>query len=262
LTLCALVPLVPLLYVLLVRGGARLSPELFTQLAPGADTSAGGIGSAVAGTCVVLGVATAGSLPPSVLTGIYRAEYGGASRLAAAVRFAARVLAGIPSILAGVFAYAAVVILTGSFSALAGAAAMGLLMMPIVILTTEQALRAVPSEARLSALGMGATHAQMLWRVAVPNALPALRVGVLLAVARAMGEAAPLLFTALFSDYWFEGHLNEPIASLPVLIYKFSANPLDSRVDLAWAASLVLVSLVLASNVAIQSLLKRWRERT
>lgn len=262
LTLSALLPLSSVLYMLLVRGGSMLRFQLFTQLTPGAGMADGGIGNAIVGTLVIVGVATAGSLPPSILAGIYLAEYGARSRLAACVRFSGKVLAGMPSILAGVFAYAVVVIATGSFSALAGSVAAALLMMPIIMLTTEEALHMVPEDVRLAALGMGATRAQMVWRVAVPGALPGILVGVVLAVARAMGETAPLLFTALFSDYWFEGDVVEPIASLAVLIYNFSGSPFANQVSLAWAASLVLVALVLISSTVAQLFLKRSTERS
>jgi phosphate transport system permease protein len=166
----------------------------------------------------------------------------------------------MPSILAGVFAYATVVVVTGSFSALAGSVAMAVLMVPTVMLTSEQALRAVPSKMKLAAHGMGATHAETVLRVVVPTAMPGILTGVMLALARAMGETAPLLFTALFSDYWFEGHFREPIASLAVLIYNFSGSPFENQVRLAWAASLVLVVLVLVLNVVAQIVTRRPKE--
>ncbi|MFZ5891124.1 MAG: phosphate ABC transporter permease PstA [Myxococcota bacterium] len=256
----ALFPLFSVLYMLLVRGGAMLSTELFTELVPGAGMEGGGIGNAILGTLVVVALASAMSLPLGFLAAIYLAEYGGDSKLAVGVRFAGKVLTGMPSILAGVFAYAAVVVTMGSFSALAGGVAMGVLMVPTVMLTAEQALRSVPSRMKLAALGMGATRAQMVWRVLVPTAIPGILTGVMLALARAMGETAPLLFTALFSDYWFEGNLKAPIASLAVLIYNFSGSPFAPLVKLAWAASLVLVVLVLVLNVIAQVLLRRPEE--
>jgi phosphate transport system permease protein len=130
-------------------------------------------------------------------------------------------------------------------------------MVPIVMLTAEQALRMVPERMKLAAFGMGCTQTQVVLRVVVPTAAPGILTGVMIALARAMGETAPLLFTALFSDYWFEGKLGEPIASLAVLIYNFSGSPFENQVQLAWAASLVLVSLVLVLNVAAQIIMKR-----
>jgi len=148
----------------------------------------------------------------------------------------------------------------GSFSALAGGIAMSVLMVPTIMLTGEQALRAVPERMRLAALGMGATRMETTLRVVVPTAMPGILTGVMLALARAMGETAPLLFTALFSDYWFDGKLGQPIASLAVLIYNFSGSPFVHLTELAWAASLILVVLVLMLNIAAQIIIRRPKE--
>lgn len=260
LSVLALFPLFSVLWMLLVRGAAQLSPTLFTELTPGAGMLDGGIGNAIVGTVVIALLAMVLSLPLGFLAGVYLAEYGGNSKLATSIRFAAKVLTGLPSILAGVFGYAAVVVTTGRFSALAGGVAMGVLMVPTVMLTAEQALRAVPQKMKLAAHGMGATHAETVLKVIVPTAMPGILTGVMLALARAMGETAPLLFTALFSDYWFEGSLGEPIASLAVLIYNFSGSPFENQIQLAWAASLVLVVLVLVLNISAQILTRRPRE--
>jgi len=256
----ALFPLFSVLYMLIVRGGQLLSPTLFTELTPGAGMEGGGIGNAVLGSLVVVAVASLISLPLGLLSAIYLAEYAGESRLGTVVRFAGKVLTGMPSILAGVFAYAAIVVSTGSFSAFAGSVAMSVLMVPTIMLTAEQALRGVPEKMRLAALGMGATRAEAVLKIVVPTALPGILTGVMLALARAMGETAPLLFTALFSDYWFDGKLGSPIASLAVLIYNFSGSPFAHLVELAWAASLVLVFLVLVLNIAAQTLVRRHTE--
>ncbi len=260
LSLFALFPLLSVLYMLLVRGGELLSPSLFTELTPGAGMEGGGIGNAVLGTLIVVLIASVLSLPLGLLAAIYLAEYAGESKLGTLVRFAGKVLTGMPSILAGVFAYALVVVTMGSFSALAGGVAMSVLMVPTVMLTAEQALRAVPEKMRMAALGMGATRMETTLRVVVPTALPGILTGVMLALARAAGETAPLLFTALFSDYWFEGRLGSPIASLAVLIYNFSGSPFPHLVKLAWAASLILVFLVLVLNVGAQLIIRRPQE--
>ena len=158
----------------------------------------------------------------------------------------------MPSILAGVFAYAAVVLVTGGYSAPAGGVALALLMLPTVVLTAEEALKMVPKMMREAAYGMGCTPSQVVWRVVLPTGLSGVLTGVMLAVARASGETAPLLFTALFSDYWIaqqgEIALMEPTASLAVLIYNYSGMPFDNQIELAWTASLVLVLLVLITN--------------
>ena len=256
----AMLPLFSVLYMLLARGAPMLSLELFTQLTPGAGTEQGGIGNAIVGTLVVVLVASLLALPLGFLAAVYLAEYGGDRKLAVVVRFAGKVLTGMPSILAGVFAYALVVVTTGHFSALAGGVATGILMVPVVMLTSEQALRMVPSKMKLAALGMGANRSQTVWRIVVPAAMPGILTGVMLGLSRAMGETAPLLFTALFSDYWFEGKLGEPIASLAVLIYNFSGSPFPNQVNLAWAGSLVLVVMVLLINVVAQLLTRRQEE--
>ena len=260
LTLFAMFPLFSVLYMLLVKGAALLSPSLFSELTPGAGMDGGGIGNAVVGTLVVVVVATLLALPLGFMGAVYLAEYGGDSKLAVVVRFCGKVLTGLPSILAGVFAYAMVVVTTGSFSAFAGGAAMAILMVPTVMLTAESALRAVPSKMKMAAFGMGATRAQVVTRIVIPTAIPGILTGVMLALARAMGETAPLLFTALFSDYWFEGKLLQPIASLSVLIYNFAGSPFEHQVALAWAASLVLVTIVLVLNVIAQVVTRRPEE--
>ena len=256
----AMLPLFSVLYMLVIRGAPLVSLELFTQLTPGAGSVGGGIGNALLGTLVVVLVAAVLSIPLGFMAAVYLAEYGGDSALAVTVRFSGKVLTGMPSILAGVFAYALVVATTGHFSALAGGVATGILMVPVVMLTAEQALLMVPSKMKMAALGMGANRSQTVLRIVIPTAMPGILTGVMLALARAMGETAPLLFTALFSDYWFEGKLLEPIASLAVLIYNFSGSPFPNQVDLAWAASLVLVVSVLVVNVIAQLLTRRQEE--
>jgi len=251
--LLAAVPLVSVLYMLLVRGGARLHWELFTQLPPAGFEMGGGFGNAVVGTLVMVGIGALLSVPLGILAAVFLAELGPESRLASAARFGAKTMTGLPSILAGVFAYAAVVLLTGSYSAPAGGIALALLMLPTVMLTAEEALKTVPRITKDAAYGMGCTRSQVIWKVVVPTAMPGILTGVMLAVARAAGETAPLLFTALFSNYWLlEGgrpHLMQPTASLAVLIYNFSGMPFENQIELAWAASLVLVLLVLVINV-------------
>jgi len=246
--------------MLLAKGATQLSLSLFTELTPGAGMEGGGIGNAIVGTLVVVAVSTLLALPLGFMGAVYLAEYGGESKLAVVVRFCGKVLTGLPSILAGVFAYAMVVVTTGSFSAFAGGAAMAVLMIPTVMLTAESALRAVPSKMKMAAFGMGATRAQVVTKIVIPTAIPGILTGVMLALARAMGETAPLLFTALFSDYWFGGELFKPIASLSVLIYNFAGSPFEHQIALAWAASLVLVTIVLVLNVLAQIVTRRPEE--
>jgi phosphate transport system permease protein len=217
----------------------------------------GGIGNAIVGTLLVVLIAALMSIPVGVLGGVYLAEINPDGRSAAVVRFCAKLLTGLPSILAGVFAFTTVVLLTGHFSPLAGGLALALLMLPIIMLTTEEAVRAVGAEMSEAAVGMGATQAEVVWQILLPTALPGILTGVLLALARAAGETAPLLFTMTFSDYWLTRHLMEPTASLAVLIFNFSKSPFENQKEFAWAASLVLVFIVLVLTLGGQALSRR-----
>jgi len=242
------VPLFSVLYMLVVKGGARLGLELFTELPPAGFEEGGGIGNAIQGTLVTVGIAALISIPVSLFAAIYLAELKPEGRVAKLARFLSKVLTGFPSILAGVFVYAAVVLAMGSYSALAGGIALAVLMLPTVTLTAEGAMSMVPQKMKDAAIGMGCTPAQVVWSVTVPTALPSVVTGIILSVARVAGESAPLLFTALFSNYWLRSVL-EPTASLSILIYNFSSMPFDNQIELAWAASLVLVAIVLGFNI-------------
>jgi len=260
-TLGALVPLFSVLLLLLWRGGRKLSIAAFTQLPPVPLEQGGGFGNAILGTVVICALALLISLPFGILSAIHLAQASSDNRLASAVRFIGKVLSGFPSILAGVFAYGVVVMATGGYSALAGAVALSILMLPTILLTAEDAIRMVPPSMKEAAIGMGATDTQAVWMVLLPTAAPRILTGVMLAIARAAGETAPLLFTALFSNYWliWHGHLKllQPTASLAVLIYNFAGMPFANQVELAWAAALVLVVMVLITNLIGQSLASR-----
>ncbi len=260
-TLLALIPLFSVVWMLLWRGGRKLSLALFTQLPPAPLEQGGGFGNAIVGTLIMILLATLISLPFGILSAVFLAQAKPGNRLADIVRFSAKVLTGFPSILAGVFAYGAVVLVTGGYSAIAGGIAVSILMLPTIILTAEDAIRMVPWKMQEAAVGMGATTTQTVWMVLLPTAAPGILTGVMLALARAAGETAPLLFTALFSNYWpvSRGHLHlmQPTASLAVLIYNFAGMPFQNQVELAWAAALVLVLLVLVTNLIGQSLSRR-----
>ncbi len=260
-TVLACVPLFSTLIMLLWRGGAALSWRVFVELPPTAFEDGGGFGNAIVGTLVMVGIAAGLSAPTGILAAVFLAEFGPESRTASAVRFCAKTLTGLPSILAGVFAYAAVVLVTGTYSAPAGGIALAILMLPTVLLTAEEAMKRVPNRMKEAAIGMGCTRSQVVWRVVLPTALSGMLTGVLLAVARAAGETAPLLFTALFSNYWLfqDGTpaIMGPTASLAVLIYNFSGMPFDNQIEMAWAAALMLVLLVLMMNIMGQILSRR-----
>jgi phosphate transport system permease protein len=267
-TIGAMFPLFSVLYLLVMRGASAWSLTTMTALPPAAMAPGGGFGNAIIGTLVIVAIATVLSVPLGVLGAIYVAEFGPDTRTASAVRFAAKVLTGLPSILAGVFSFAIVVVATGKFSAPAGGVALALLMLPTVLLTADEAIKGVPTRMREAAIGMGATPTQVVTKVVVPTAAPAMLTGVMLAVARAAGETAPLLFTALFSQFWISAthpyflpktmaDLMKPTASLAVIIYNFSGSPFDNQIALAWTAALVLVVIVLVFNVIGQALARR-----
>ena len=268
LTLLALGPLFSVVYMLVARGFSKLSTSVFTSLPPAVLEEGGGFGNAIVGTLIIVAVATVISVPFGIMGAVYLAEVAPAeSWLARAVRFSAKVLTGFPSILAGVLAYGVIVCATG-FSAWAGGAVLSLLMIPTVMLTAEEAIRMVPAKIREAAIGMGATSTQTICRVLLPTALPGILTGVMLAIARAAGETAPLLVTALFSNNWpwtrcsdcwfgYKLDLSGPSPSLAVLIYNFSSSFDDNQKDLAWAAALVLVFMVLTLNLIGQAFSSR-----
>ncbi len=261
LSFLTLIPLFSIVYMLFAKGLPLLSFSVFTELPPASGMTGGGFGNAIIGTFVMVGIALAIATPLGMLSAIYVTEYAPFSRLSKTVRFVAKLLTGIPSIIAGVFAYAIIVIsgisifgieiVPRGFSAFAGGVALAVLILPTILLTSEQALLGVQRAYREASFGLGATQFQTIWRIVLPEALPAMMTGVMLAVARAAGETAPVLFTALFSFFWASS-IMQPTASLSMLIYNFATLPFEHQVNLAWTASLVLVTIVTIINVVAQ----------
>jgi phosphate transport system permease protein len=252
----AVLPLFLVLIYVLVQGGRLLSLKLFIDLPPAPGLEGGGIGNAILGTVVVTLVASLISIPIGVGGGIFLSEYSRGGWFASAVRFANDVLSGVPSIISGVFVYGIIVatraIAGQSYSALAGGIALSVLMLPTVIKTTDEGLKLVPQELRWGAYGVGASKVVTILRITLPAAFTPIATGVVLAIARAAGETAPLIFTALFSPFWPDGVFN-PIATMSVLIFNFAIMPYEAQNELAWAASFVLVIMILGAN-----LLARW----
>ncbi len=255
-TALAVLPLVLVLIYVLIKGGSLINMQLLTELPPPPGLDGGGIGNAIVGTLVVSLIASLIAIPIGVGGGIYLAEYSRSGPFAQFVRFGTNVLAGVPSIICGVFIYGLIVstraLMGQSYSAIAGGMALAVLMIPTVIKTTDEGLKLVPQELRWGAMGVGASRVITITRVTLPAALAPIATGVVLGIARAAGETAPLIFTALFSPFWSDGLLN-PIASMSVLIYNFAIMPYEAQISLAWAASFVLVMMILAAN-----LLARW----
>ncbi|OCQ97042.1 phosphate ABC transporter, permease protein PstA [Nostoc sp. MBR 210] len=255
----ALVPLVAVLSYVLIRGFSSLNLSIFTELPPAPLRPGGGFGNAIVGTLLMVGIAALISIPFGVIAAIYLTEFS-SGKIARWVRFATNVLSGVPSIIAGVFAYGIVVLTLvrlnlGSYSAIGGGFALAILMLPIIVKTTDEALQLVSQDLRQASVGLGATNFQTVTQVVLPAALPAIVTGSTLAIARAAGETAPLIFTALFSTFW-PNSLFQPTASLAVLVFNFAISPFKNWQSLAWAASLILVLMVL-----ITSIIARWATR-
>jgi phosphate transport system permease protein len=233
------------LLTLVQRGIGGFSWAFFTQLPHPPGEPGGGLANAVVGTALVTSLASMCGIPAGIAAGVWLAEFSHGSRLGHAVRFLLDVLMGIPSIVIGVFVYGVLVAPLGGFSAMAGAVALALLMLPIIARTTEEMLRAVPVPLREASLALGAPIWRTVVHVAMRAALPGILTGVLLSIARVAGETAPLLFTALNSPYW-SFDLHKPIGTLNVTLFQYAMSPYAEWQQLAWAAALVITGGVLA----------------
>jgi phosphate transport system permease protein len=241
--LIAVVPLGSIVYAVIAHGiGAIHSFRFFTQPPPGDATSpGGGLGNAIVGTSVMVALASVVFIPLGILGGVYLVEFGRGSLLARAVRFFAEVMTGIPSIIFGIFVYTMI----DRFSAFAGALAIGLIMWPIVVRTSEEMLLRVHSSVREASLALGIPRWKTVLRVILPTAAAGLTTGSMLAVARAAGETAPLLFTALGNQF-MSFRLDQPISALPIEVYSGATSAYAAQQERAWAGALVLIALVLA----------------
>ncbi len=244
----ALIPLLSVLYFVVARGIGGLSLSFFTNLPKPVGEPGGGMANAIVGTLVLVALACIVGIPFGILAGIYLAEFGD-NRFGQAVRFGADVMAGIPSIVAGMFVYSLMVVTMKRFSALAGGVALAILMLPTVARATEELVRLVPQALREAAFALGVPRWRATIRVVLRTAAPGVVTVVMLGLARAAGETAPLLFTAFNNRYW-QTRLDQPIASLPVQIFTYAISPYEEWHRQAWTGALVLVSLVLALNLS------------
>ncbi len=253
----AILPLFAVLFSIVRQGLPNFNLEVLTSLpAPvGVENTPNGFANALVGTLVLVGLAALMSIPVGILTAIFLAEFEQTSQMAQAIRFVTTILSGVPSIVVGVFAYAVIVLTTQQFSVIAGSFALAILMLPMIIIATEAALGLVAQEQRLASAALGGTRLQTTGRVVLRRAAPGILTGLLLAIARAAGETAPLIFTALFSGNWLRG-LSSPSASMSVLIYNYAFSPYPEQNAMAWTAALVLVSLVLLLNVLSRIILR------
>lgn len=261
---CAIVVIAPLLlvfYHLVKEGFTSINWAFFTQLPKPVGEIGGGMGNAIVGTFILLAQAAVVGVPVGVLGGVYLSEYG-SSKLNWWIRFAADILNGVPSITWGIVVYALLVVPMHTFSALAGGAVLGLMMIPLVMRTTEEVLQLVPNGYREAALALGIAKWKTIVQIVLRTATKGIVTGVLLALARVAGETAPLLFTALGNRFWAHG-LTEPIAALPLQIFAYAISPYDDWHRQAWAGALVLLVLVLFINVSVRVLTRdRFQQKT
>jgi len=256
--LCALISVSVLFFILgylVYNGGTSINWAFFTQLPKPVGESGGGMANAIVGSGKLLFAASLFGVPIGFLGGVYLAEFSG-SFVASVVRYAADLLNGVPSIVIGIFAYAMVVLPFKHFSAFAGAFALGLMMIPITLRSTEEFLKNVPNSLREGAMALGASKSKTIRTVIIPAAYRGILTAILLALARVAGETAPLLFTAFGNRFW-SNSWSQPTASLPVMIYTYAVSPYEDWHRQAWAAGLVLLGLILIINIVARTILAR-----
>ncbi len=254
----AVIPLVWIVAYVVAQGASQISPEFLLSLPTPVGVPGGGIGNAIVGSALVVGIATLIATPLGLLAGLY-AAVATRGRVGLIIRFATDTLAGVPSIVVGIVAYTLVVRPQGHFSAFSGSIALAIIMLPTIVRSTEEMVRLVPRPLREASLALGASEWRTSARILLPAAFSGILTGLMLAVARAAGEAAPMLFTA-FGNPFFSASLDEPIATLPHTIYVYAISPYEDWQAKAWATALVLVALVLALNVVARSF-AGWRSR-
>jgi phosphate transport system permease protein len=250
-TALVLLPLVAILIYLIVKGASSLNLNFFIKVPAPVGQEGGGMANSIAGSAVVLFLASLMGIPIGIAAGVYLAEFGQGKMLANAIRFTADVLNGVPSIVMGISIYALIVMQQKHFSAFAGGVALAIMMVPTITRTTEEMLATVPHSIREAALGLGVPKWRTTFSVALRTASPGIITGCMLAFSRVAGETAPLLFTALGNDFW-SLKLNEPIGALPLQIYKYANSPYDEWHRLAWAAALVLIVMIMVSVTLVR----------
>lgn len=253
--LIALLPLALILFYVIKEGMGAMNLAFFTQMPKPVGEAGGGMGNAIAGTLILIGIAALLAVPIGVICGIHLSEYP-KTKFTSIVRFAADVLNGVPSIVIGIFAYGIAVLPVKRFSAIAGGIALGILMLPIVIRTTEELLRLVPSGLREGALALGASRSRAIFTVILPAALPGILTGILVALARVAGETAPLLFTSFNNRFW-STNLAQPIASLTVQVFTYAISPYEDWHRQAWAGAFLLVMIILALSMIARFAVRR-----
>jgi phosphate transport system permease protein len=252
-TLFAAGTLVYILGYLFIHGATSLTWDFFTKLPTPVGESGGGMANAIVGSGKLLLLASVFGIPIGFLGGVYLAEFGG-NTFAYIIRYVTDLLNGVPSIVIGIFAYTIIVLPQKHFSTLAGGLALGVMMIPIAVRSSEEFLRAVPNSLREGAMALGASKAKSILTVVIPAAKNGIMTGIMLNLARVAGETAPLLFTSFGNRYWSSGW-EQPISALPVMIYTYAIAPYEDWHKQAWAAGFVLLSLVLTVNIIARAIL-------
>jgi len=250
-TIAVITPLIAILGYLLYKGASSLNLAFFTHIPAPVGEAGGGMANAIIGSGIILALASMMGIPIGIAAGLYLAEFGRGTAIAAAIRFTADVLNGVPSIVMGISIYALVVLHQKHFSAFAGGVALAIMMVPTITRTTEEMLLIVPNSVREAALGLGVPKWRTAISISLRTASPGIITGCMLAFARVAGETAPLLFTAFGNQFW-SFHLNEPIAALPLQIFIYAISPYDEWHRLAWAGALVLIVLIMVSVTLVR----------
>ncbi len=259
--LAALVAVAPLVWIaafVTQQGVSYLSLDFFTHMPTPVGVAGGGVANALVGSAITVGLASLMAIPVGLLTAIYVA-YNPNTKLGVAVRFGTDVLSGVPSVVVGIFAYTVVVLRMGHFSALAGGFALAIIMLPTVVRTTEEMIKLVPGNLREGSLALGASEWKTSFQVVLPAALSGVVTGVMLGVARVAGEAAPMLFTAFGNAFW-NTDIDQPISTLPHMIFTYAISPYQDWHAKAWTTALVLMVIVLTLNIAAR-LVVVWRQK-
>ena len=255
-TIVALIPLVAILGYLIYKGASSLNLAFFTHIPAPVGEAGGGMANAIAGSGIILGLASLVGIPLGIAAGIYLSEYGGHSPFGNAVRFTADVLNGVPSIVMGIAAYSLIVMRQHHFSALSGGVALAIMMVPTITRTTEEMLATVPNSLREAAFGLGVPKWRTVLSISLKTAAPGIITGCMLAFARVAGETAPLLFTAFGNEFW-AFNVNQPMAALPLEIFKYAISPYDEWHRLAWGGALVLIALIMIAVTLVRLVASR-----
>lgn len=257
LTFCSILPMLFILFFITSKGISVINWRFLTQLPKPVGEMGGGISNALIGTFMLIGIATAFSVPVGILAGIFLSE-NRKGRLASLTKLCVETLQGIPSIVIGIIAYMWLVISMGSFSALSGGMALGLMMLPVIITATEETLKLIPESLREASLALGVSYPRTILKVILPAGLSGIVTGILLSIARVAGETAPLLFTA-FGSPFMNLNVLKPINSLPLMIFNYATSPYPEWHTLAWGASFILIVLILVLNLFTKGVTRKWK---